>query len=139
MDAIRNALGEPKLNYLGFSYGTLLGAVYAELFPKNIRAMVLDGAVDPTLSPVDASEDQAVGFERAFNNFAAWCKATPQGLPDRPGRAGRRDERHRRGPDQPGQGRRRPGRHRGLGLHRRCSPRSTPRRPGSRWPRASRT
>src|SRR6185369_7518588 len=84
MDAIRAALGEPKLNYLGFSYGTLLGAVYAELFPKNIRAMVLDGAVDPTLSPVDASENQAVGFERAFNNFAAWCKATPKDCPIAP-------------------------------------------------------
>jgi pimeloyl-ACP methyl ester carboxylesterase len=84
MDAIRAALGEPKLNYLGFSYGTLLGAVYAELFPKNIRAMVLDGAVDPTLSPVDASETQAVGFERAFNNFADWCKATPAQCPIAP-------------------------------------------------------
>jgi pimeloyl-ACP methyl ester carboxylesterase len=75
MDAIRAALGEDKLNYLGFSYGTLLGAVYAELFPKNIRAMVLDGAVDPTLSPVDASENQAVGFERAFSNFTTWCNS----------------------------------------------------------------
>jgi pimeloyl-ACP methyl ester carboxylesterase len=84
MDAIRAALGEPKLNYLGFSYGTLLGAVYAELFPHNIRAMVLDGAVDPTLSPVDASENQAVGFERAFNNFANWCKATPKDCPIAP-------------------------------------------------------
>jgi pimeloyl-ACP methyl ester carboxylesterase len=77
MEAIRVALGEGKLNYLGFSYGTLLGAVYAELFPTNIRAMVLDGAVDPTLSAVDADENQALGFERAFNNFADWCKSQP--------------------------------------------------------------
>ena len=84
MDAIRAALGEPKLNYLGFSYGTLLGAVYAQLFPKNIRAMVLDGALDPTLSPVDGSEIQAVGFERAFTNFSNWCKATPNQCPIAP-------------------------------------------------------
>jgi pimeloyl-ACP methyl ester carboxylesterase len=47
MDDIRQAIGDKKLTYLGFSYGTLLGAVYAQLFPKNVRAMVLDGAVDP--------------------------------------------------------------------------------------------
>src|SRR5262249_6701296 len=84
MDAIRAGLGEDKLNYLGFSYGTLLGAVYAQLFPKNIRAMVLDGAVDPTLSPVDAAETQAMGFERAFDNFAAWCQARPKTGPIAP-------------------------------------------------------
>jgi pimeloyl-ACP methyl ester carboxylesterase len=74
MDAIRAALGDTKLNYLGFSYGTLLGAVYAELFPKTIRAMVLDGAVDPQQGPIPASEGQAKGFERAFSNFTTWCK-----------------------------------------------------------------
>jgi pimeloyl-ACP methyl ester carboxylesterase len=73
MDAIRAALGEEKLNYLGYSYGTLLGGVYAELFGKNIRAMVLDGAVDPQQSPVASSEGQAMGFERAFTNFTNWC------------------------------------------------------------------
>jgi len=74
MDAIRQAVGDDKLTYLGYSYGTLLGATYAQLFPKNIRAMVLDGAVDPTLSSVAASESQAKGFERAYANFADWCK-----------------------------------------------------------------
>ncbi|HEX6872646.1 MAG TPA: alpha/beta hydrolase [Micromonosporaceae bacterium] len=74
MDAIRQALGEAKINYLGYSYGTLLGAVYAELFGKNVRAMVLDGAVDPQQSPVASSEGQAMGFERALNNFATWCR-----------------------------------------------------------------
>lgn len=74
IDAIRQAVGDEKLTYLGYSYGTLLGATYAQLFPKNIRAMVLDGAVDPTMSSVEASESQAKGFERAFTNFAAWCK-----------------------------------------------------------------
>ncbi|MEV6966701.1 alpha/beta hydrolase [Hamadaea sp. NPDC051192] len=74
IDAIRQAVGDDKLTYLGYSYGTLLGATYAQLFPKNIRAMVLDGAVDPTMSSVEASESQAKGFERAFGNFDAWCK-----------------------------------------------------------------
>lgn len=75
IDAIRQALGEEKLDYLGFSYGTLLGAVYAHLFPQSIRAMVLDGAVDPVESPIESSEGQAMGFERALTNFDAWCAA----------------------------------------------------------------
>jgi pimeloyl-ACP methyl ester carboxylesterase len=74
VDAIRAAVGDKKISYLGFSYGTLLGAVYAELFPKNIRAVVLDGAVDPTLTAVDAAEGQAKGFEHAFDEFADWCR-----------------------------------------------------------------
>ena len=61
------------LTYLGYSYGTLLGAVYARLYPTNIRAMVLDGAVDPQQSPIASSEGQAKGFERAFANFVNWC------------------------------------------------------------------
>jgi pimeloyl-ACP methyl ester carboxylesterase len=73
MDAIRAALGDQKLTYLGYSYGTLLGAVYAQLFPTRVRALVLDGAIDPTLEPIAAAESQAKGFERAFDNFAAWC------------------------------------------------------------------
>lgn len=74
IDAIRLALGESQLNFLGYSYGTLLGAVYAELFGKNVRAMVLDGAVDPQQSPVQSTEGQALGFERAFENFTKWCE-----------------------------------------------------------------
>jgi pimeloyl-ACP methyl ester carboxylesterase len=81
IDAIRIALGDQKLNWLGFSYGTLLGATYAQLFPTHIRAMVLDGAVDPTLDPVAASETQAGGFEHAFDDFANWCKAHPSSCP----------------------------------------------------------
>lgn len=75
MDAIRTAVGDPKLTYLGYSYGTLLGATYAQLFPENVRALVLDGAVDPRLDAIDASENQAKGFELAFDNFAKWCAA----------------------------------------------------------------
>jgi pimeloyl-ACP methyl ester carboxylesterase len=74
-------VGDEKLTYLGFSYGTLLGAVYAELFPTKVRAMVLDGAVDPKQNPVASSEGQAAGFELAFSNFTAWCKQTPAKCP----------------------------------------------------------
>ncbi len=74
MDAIRSAVGDKQLTYLGYSYGTLLGAVYAQYYPKNVRALVLDGAIDPTLTSEVAAEHQAQGFELAFNNFAAWCK-----------------------------------------------------------------
>jgi pimeloyl-ACP methyl ester carboxylesterase len=74
IDAIRRAVGDDKLTYLGYSYGTLLGAVYAKLFPNRIRAMVLDGAVDPTKDEVEGSEGQAAGFEQAFRNFAKWCE-----------------------------------------------------------------
>ncbi|WP_232323889.1 alpha/beta hydrolase [Catenuloplanes japonicus] len=81
IDAIRAALGDEKLTYLGYSYGTLLGATYAQLFPQNIRAMVLDGAVDPQQGMVAGSESQAKGFERAFDNFSAWCARTPAQCP----------------------------------------------------------
>ncbi|WP_433296546.1 alpha/beta hydrolase [Actinoplanes sp. CA-030573] len=84
MDAIREAVGDSKMTYLGFSYGTLLGATYAQEFPGNIRAMVLDGAVDPKQSYVQGSESQAKGFERAFTNFSNWCKATPAKCPIAP-------------------------------------------------------
>jgi pimeloyl-ACP methyl ester carboxylesterase len=84
IDAIRTAVGDPKLSYLGFSYGTLLGATYAQLFPKNIRAMVLDGAVDPTLPSVQAAEGQAKGFTLAFSEFATWCKNTAGSCPIAP-------------------------------------------------------
>ena len=75
MDVIREALGDPKLSYIGVSYGTFLGAVYANLFPNRVRAFVLDGAFDPTKDdPVTATETQLVGFEKAFGNWAADCK-----------------------------------------------------------------
>ncbi|MDY7089061.1 MAG: alpha/beta hydrolase [Actinomycetota bacterium] len=84
MDSLRKAVGDDKLTYLGFSYGTLLGATYAQLFPQNVRAMVLDGAVDPRENFVEGSESQAKGFERAFTNFTNWCKATPGKCPIAP-------------------------------------------------------
>lgn len=84
MDAVRAALGDRKLTYLGYSYGTLLGATYAQLFPGSVRALVLDGAVDPRADDVAASEGQATGFERAFGNFVTWCDGNPDGCPIAP-------------------------------------------------------
>ncbi|HJQ43499.1 MAG TPA: alpha/beta hydrolase [Jatrophihabitantaceae bacterium] len=73
MDRIRQALGEDKLDYLGFSYGTELGSTYAHLFPKSVGAFVLDGAVDPTTDPITSFAKQLGGFEGAFDQFAADC------------------------------------------------------------------
>jgi pimeloyl-ACP methyl ester carboxylesterase len=73
MDVVRAALGENQINYLGFSYGTELGAAYAERYPDRVRAMVLDGAVDPSLDPIDESIAQQAGFQRAFDAYAADC------------------------------------------------------------------
>ena len=84
MDAVRAAVGDDKLTYLGYSYGTLLGATYAQLYPQRVRALVLDGAVDPQQRLVEGSESQARGFERAFTNFARWCAANAGRCPIAP-------------------------------------------------------
>lgn len=76
MDVLRAVLGDPKLNYLGFSYGTLLGATYAGLFPDRVGRMVLDGGIDPSLSVSDTSIDQAIGFENALRAFMTDCLQT---------------------------------------------------------------
>jgi len=73
MDQIRQAVGDDKLNYLGFSYGTELGAQYLHLFPHNVRVAVLDGAVDPLYGPIESAAKQLKGFEDAFDQFANWC------------------------------------------------------------------
>jgi pimeloyl-ACP methyl ester carboxylesterase len=73
MDLLRAALGEPRLSYLGKSYGTYLGAWYAQLFPGRVRALVLDGAVDPAASSLEEDLTQAQGFEVALRSFAATC------------------------------------------------------------------
>jgi pimeloyl-ACP methyl ester carboxylesterase len=74
MDRIRQAVGDDRMNYLGFSYGTELGAQYAHLFPSKVRVAVLDGAVDPLTDPITSFADQLDGFEKAFDQFAAWCR-----------------------------------------------------------------
>lgn len=73
MDVLRAALGEERLTYLGKSYGTLLGATYAELFPQQVGRMVLDGVVAPDLTSDDIALGQAVGFERATRAWAQYC------------------------------------------------------------------
>ena len=73
LDVLRAALGDAKLTYIGESYGTLLGAIYAQLFPTHVRAMVLDGAVDPSLDDVAQGNGQARGFETALKSFITWC------------------------------------------------------------------
>ncbi len=75
MDVLRAALGEPALTYLGKSYGTVLGASYAQQFPSRVRALVLDGAVNPALTGLQLDVAQAEGFESAFGQFTAWCVA----------------------------------------------------------------
>ncbi|HEV7203081.1 MAG TPA: alpha/beta hydrolase [Jatrophihabitans sp.] len=73
MDRIRQAVGDSRMNYLGFSYGTELGSVYAHLFPGTIRVAVLDGAVDPLTDDITSFADQLQGFESSFDQFAQWC------------------------------------------------------------------
>ena len=75
MDRIRQAVGDKKLTYLGYSYGTYLGTLYAKLFPSKVRALVLDGAIDPNLSAVEVGAEQAGGFERSLDAFLADCSA----------------------------------------------------------------
>jgi pimeloyl-ACP methyl ester carboxylesterase len=77
MDVLRAALGDKKITYYGASYGTYLGAFYAEQFPQNIRAFVLDGAVDPKESSTQTLVEQSKGFETALKSFAADCVKRP--------------------------------------------------------------
>jgi pimeloyl-ACP methyl ester carboxylesterase len=76
MDQIRQAVGDDRLNYLGFSYGTELGWTYAHLFPKQVGAFVLDGAVDPSGTDSVSFAQQLQGFEDAFGQFATHCRGT---------------------------------------------------------------
>jgi pimeloyl-ACP methyl ester carboxylesterase len=77
MDILRSALGDAKLTYVGASYGTFLGATYAGLFPDRVGRMVLDGAMDPTLTSRRMNLDQTAGFETAFQSFAKDCVRQP--------------------------------------------------------------
>jgi len=77
MDVLRAALGEAKLTYLGKSYGTYLGTWYAQLFPTHVRALVLDGAIDPASTGISMNTVQAQGFELALRAFIANCESLP--------------------------------------------------------------
>ncbi len=93
VDIIRSVLGDPQLNYLGYSYGTQLGYVYAQKFPDNVGRMVLDAAVDPMpgeqvvvpqrlelSADEQATVDQIAGFQDAFEQFARDCSAKGEQL-----------------------------------------------------------
>jgi pimeloyl-ACP methyl ester carboxylesterase len=73
MERLRIALGDAKLTYLGYSYGTVLGAVYAQMYPQRVRAMVLDSAVDLSSTPQQEELGNAQGFEKALDAFLADC------------------------------------------------------------------
>ena len=77
MDLIRAAVGDEKLTYVGYSYGTSLGATYAELFPDRVRALILDAAVDPALDTIALNRAQGESFDRVFDSFAGACRADP--------------------------------------------------------------
>jgi pimeloyl-ACP methyl ester carboxylesterase len=73
LDVLRAALGQSKLDYLGFSYGTLLGATYLSLFPKQAGHFVLDGPMDLNGDLVSHVSEQAASFEDSWTNFLTWC------------------------------------------------------------------
>jgi pimeloyl-ACP methyl ester carboxylesterase len=82
LDVLRQAVGDQKLTYAGFSYGTLLGATYVNMFPNKARAIILDGNVDPTLRMLDGVEydrQRTNGFEIALDGFLARCDAAGAG------------------------------------------------------------
>ncbi|MET0415007.1 MAG: alpha/beta hydrolase [Actinoplanes sp.] len=76
-EAVRIGLGERTFNWLGLSYGTQIGANYAQLFPGRVRAMVYDGALDHSASSVGLLADEIATVEDSFNRFAAWCRTAP--------------------------------------------------------------
>lgn len=73
LDLLRAVLGDKKLTYLGYSYGTFLGATYADLYPENVGRLVLDGAVDPSTSNFEVTRVQAEGFESALRAYLTDC------------------------------------------------------------------
>ncbi|MCZ0996815.1 alpha/beta fold hydrolase [Streptomyces noursei] len=85
MDVLRSAVGDRKLNYLGFSYGTRLGSVYAHTFPRTAGRLVLDSVEDPTKNTWQTAVAQARGFQRVLDDFATDCVHTghcPMGSED---------------------------------------------------------
>jgi pimeloyl-ACP methyl ester carboxylesterase len=75
LEQIRRALGDERLNFIGYSYGTELGTLYAEEFPDRVGRIVLDGAVDPDLDGVELAREQARSLEASFDRFVADCAA----------------------------------------------------------------
>ncbi|WP_110588388.1 alpha/beta hydrolase [Microbacterium suaedae] len=73
MDLLRAVLGDRELTYLGYSYGTFLGATYAQLFPENVGRLVLDGALDPSVPGSEVGATQVEAFEQALRTYLASC------------------------------------------------------------------
>jgi pimeloyl-ACP methyl ester carboxylesterase len=73
LDLLRAILGDEQLNYLGYSYGTFLGATYADLYPERVGRLVLDGAIDPSAGDTEVTQAQAVGFENALRAYLEDC------------------------------------------------------------------
>ena len=73
MDVMRSLVGDKKLNYFGFSYGTSLGGMYADIFPKKVGRMVLDGAANPQQSFLPSTYTQMLSFEKSFERYAERC------------------------------------------------------------------
>lgn len=92
LDVLRAAVGDEQLSYLGASYGTLIGATYADLFPERVGPMVLDGALAPDLTQLEASVEQARGFETALDAFLADCAGQSDCPLSSGGSAGASDE-----------------------------------------------
>lgn len=78
MDLIRAVLGDKELHYLGYSYGTFLGATYAKLYPQRATRLVLDGAIDPAIPGLDVGTTQALGFESALTAYLKDCLSTSE-------------------------------------------------------------
>ena len=77
LDLIREAIGDEQLTYLGYSYGTAIGAAYATMFPESARALVLDGSVSPGASEEEITLAQAQGFDTTYAHFVERCNASP--------------------------------------------------------------
>ena len=78
MEALRAALGEEKINFYGASYGTLLGAQYADRYPARVRALVLDSVMDHSASIDDFLTTESAAAQDAFDEFVAWCARDTQ-------------------------------------------------------------
>ena len=78
LDVLRAVLGDEKLTYVGFSYGTSIGTVYAEQFPENVRALILDGAVDPTEDPATSAINQAAGVPGRLRGLRSLVRQTDE-------------------------------------------------------------
>ncbi|RDA86168.1 hypothetical protein CP532_3034 [Ophiocordyceps camponoti-leonardi (nom. inval.)] len=78
LDYIRKALGDEKLNFMGFSYGTQLGSQYAELFPDRVGKMVLDGVLDHSQLDVDGLMTEAISYDDSLKGFFKWCNTTTE-------------------------------------------------------------